>query len=134
MSVVWNNITLAEYNKARKHKRKSANICYNQFIQPNSSRNYKSMLNYLHFKTLYCRQQNLDPLLKFSRTKLTIVVMDNVGLLVPTKEIRDFLAFKLSHVTQELALQQGVSWLQTTSANIWTFSINIFIEDTFSFA
>jgi hypothetical protein len=26
---------------------------------------------------------------------------------------------------QDLALQQGASWLQTTSANLWTFSINI---------
>jgi hypothetical protein len=50
--------------------------------------------------------------------------MDFVDLRVPTKQIRDFSTL-ISVMSQDLALQQGVSRLQTTSANLWTFLINI---------
>jgi hypothetical protein len=36
-------------------------------------------------------------------------------------------------MSESLALKQGASWLQTTSANLWTFyKHNISLEDTFS--
>jgi hypothetical protein len=50
--------------------------------------------------------------------------MDIVGLRVPNKQIRDFSTFEPA-MSQDLALQQGASQLQTASADLWRFSINI---------
>jgi hypothetical protein len=94
------------------------------------------MLNYLHFKTLYFRQQNLDDLLVINvfKNKTGCSIMDSVGPRVPTKQNKDFSTFNVS-MSQE-ALQQGVSQLQTASSlsldvlNKHTISL----EDTFSFA
>jgi hypothetical protein len=51
--------------------------------------------------------------------------MDAVGLRVATKQIRNFSTFLESVMHQVLVLQQGASRLQTTSANLWTSSMNI---------
>jgi hypothetical protein len=50
--------------------------------------------------------------------------MNTVGLRISTKQIRDFFTLT-SEMPQDLALQQGASQLQTTSADLWTFSVNI---------
>jgi hypothetical protein len=49
--------------------------------------------------------------------------MDTVGFRVPTKQNSAFPPLT-SAMSQDLALQQGASRLQT-SADLWTFSINI---------
>jgi hypothetical protein len=49
---------------------------------------------------------------------------DTVGLRVPTEQIGDFSHFNFSNVSR-LSLQQIASRLQTTSADFWTFSVNI---------
>jgi hypothetical protein len=53
-----------------------------------------------------------------------IIAYGYVGLRVPTKQIREFPTFT-SAMPQDLALQQGASRLQTTSAHLWAFSVNI---------
>jgi hypothetical protein len=61
------------------------------------------MLNYLHFETLYYRQQNLDDLFLINVFKNKIgccSVKDIVGLCAPTKQIRDFSIFKASNVSK----------------------------------
>jgi hypothetical protein len=56
-------------------------------------------------------------------------VVRTVGLRIPTKQIKDFSTFNVSNISR-----QGASQLQTKSADFWTFSANIFLEDIFSFA
>jgi hypothetical protein len=83
------------------------------------------VLNYLHFKTLYSRRQNLDALFLinvFENKSDFCSVMDAVGLRVPTKQITDFSTLKVSNVSRLSLLRRCVT---TTSANAWTFSINI---------
>jgi hypothetical protein len=89
--------------------------------------NYESMLNYLHFKTIYSRRQNLDSLFLINvfRNRIYCSIMDTVGLRVPTKQIRDFSTFNVCNVSKDLALQQGASRLQSTSTNLCTFSVNM---------
>jgi hypothetical protein len=60
VSVAWNNLTLEDSDKLENIQRKFVNFCYNRFIQSNCLRNYELILNYLHLKTLYSRQQHLD--------------------------------------------------------------------------
>jgi hypothetical protein len=127
VSVVWNRLTLADSNKMENVKTKFANLCYNRFIQPSSFCNYESMLNYLHFKKLPSRQQNLDTIFVTNIFKNLFdfcYIVDIVCHVIPTKQIRDFSTLT-SVISQELALQQGASRLQTISESLWTFSINI---------
>jgi hypothetical protein len=99
-------LTLADSNKLENIRIKSANLCYHQFIQANSFCNYESMLNYLRFKTLYSRRQNLGALFLINvfENKIDCSIMDAV----PTKQIRYFATLKVSNASQ----------LQTTSADI----------------
>jgi hypothetical protein len=58
--------------------------------------------------------------------------MDTVGPRVPTTQNRDSSAFD---VKTYVALQRGASWLQTASADLWTFKTNtIAVEDIIPFA
>jgi hypothetical protein len=126
-SVVLNNLTLADFNKLENTQRKFENLCYNRFIQPNSFRNYESMLNDLHFKKLYFRRQNLDTLFLINvsrRTKLILVLLWILLVSVYPLSKLETSPILMSVMSQDLALQQGASRLQTTSANLWTFSIN----------
>jgi hypothetical protein len=60
-------------------------------------------------------------LINVSKNKINYwFIMDTVCLRVPTKGIEEFSTFNVSN-----ALQQGVSQLQTASADLWTFPINI---------
>jgi hypothetical protein len=84
------------------------------------------MFNYLHFKNLHSRRQNLDALF------LINVFKKNKALPLWTLLVSVYPLSKLetlspvtSEMSQDLALQQGASRLQTASANLWTFSINI---------
>jgi hypothetical protein len=62
-------------------------------------------------------------LLTFSRTKLNVVLL--WILLVSVFPLsKSEISPPLSSVMPQ-ALQHGASWLQTTSANLWTFSINM---------
>jgi hypothetical protein len=127
VSVLWNNLTLADSNKLENVQIKFYNLCCKRFIQPNSFCNYESMLNCQHLINLYSWRQNLDALLLSNVFKNKIdccSVMDTVGLLAPCKQIRDFTTFNVSNVSR-LTLQQGASRLQITPANFWTFSINL---------
>jgi hypothetical protein len=103
-------------------QRKFENLYYNRFIEPCSFCEYESMLNYLQFKALYSRWQNLASLFLINvfKNKIDCSIMDTVGLRVPTKQIRDFSTFNVSNVSR-LILQQGASQLQRASANLWTF-------------
>jgi hypothetical protein len=52
--------------------------------------------------------------------------MDNAGLRVPTKQNSpETFTPLISVISQDLALEQGASRLQTISTNLWTFTINI---------
>jgi hypothetical protein len=136
MSVVWNNLTLADSNKLENILRKFAHLCYNRFMQPSSFCNYETMLNYLHFKMLFYRLQNFDTLFLINVFKNKIgwcSVMHTVGLCVPTKQIRDFSTFNVSNISR---LSHSTRCI--TAANICkaldVFSKhNITLEDTFSF-
>jgi hypothetical protein len=71
----------------------------------------------------------------FSRTILTVVLL--WILLVPVKPPSKLETSPpvMSVMSEDIDLQQGVSRLQTASADLWIFSINtISLEDTFSFA
>jgi hypothetical protein len=50
--------------------------------------------------------------------------MNTAGLRVLSKQIREFPSLT-SLTSQDLDLQQGASQLQTASAHLWTFSMNI---------
>jgi hypothetical protein len=103
VSVVWSNRTLANSIKLENIQREFANVCYNRFIHPNFVCNYESILNYLCFKTLYSRRQNLDALflINVSKNKMDCCsIMDTVGLRVPTKQIRGFSTFNVSNVSR----------------------------------
>jgi hypothetical protein len=102
-SVVLNNLTLTDSNKLENIKRKFANLCYNWFILPIFFCNYEPVLNYLHFKTLYCRRQNLGALFLISVFKNKIdccSVVDIVDLHVRTQQIRDLSTFNVSNVSR----------------------------------
>jgi hypothetical protein len=99
------------------------------FIQSNSLRNFESVLICLHFKKFYCRLQHRDAVVLITdfKTKTDYwSVMDPVGLRVSTiKKSRDFSTFNIIMIIMFQALQHGVAQLQTASADLWTFSINI---------
>jgi hypothetical protein len=108
-SVVWNNLTLADFNKFENVKRKIVKLCYYRFIQPNSFHNYKSMLNYLHFKNIYSRRQNLDALFLINVFKNEYCsVMGTVSLLYPLSKLETF------PLVMSVLSQQGASRLQTS--------------------
>jgi hypothetical protein len=72
-------------------------------------------------------RQNLDALFLingFRNKSDCCSVMATVSRRVSAKQIRDFSAFKVI-MSQDSALQRGASRLQTASANLWMFSINI---------
>jgi hypothetical protein len=97
----------------------------NLFIQPNSFYNYESMLNSLHFKSLYPKRQNLDALILINvfKNKIGCSITDIVCLRVPAKQIRKFSTFNVSSVSSLSPLTTSV-----TVANICKsldFSINI---------
>jgi hypothetical protein len=126
-SVVWYNLILADSNKLENIQRKFTNLCYSRLIQPNSFCNYESMSTYLYYKKPYSRRQNLhlNSLLTFSRTKLTVVLIwIHLVSVYPLSRLDTFPPLT-SEMFQHLVLQQGASRLQTTSADLWTFSINI---------
>jgi hypothetical protein len=65
--------------------------------------NYESMLNYLHFKKLYSRRQNIDALFLinvFKNNTDSCSVMNIAGLHAPTKQTRDFSTFNVSNVSR----------------------------------
>jgi hypothetical protein len=67
--------------------------------------------------------KNLDTLslINVFKNKIDCSIMDTVGLHVPIiSKSETFLAFT-SLIFQDLVLQQGSSWLQTTLANLWAF-------------
>jgi hypothetical protein len=82
------------------------------------------MLYYLLFEMLYSRLLNLDALFLNNVLKNTIgccSIMDTAGLRVPLSNFEIIPPLTLV-MSQDLALQQGASRLQT-SAHLWTFSV-----------
>jgi hypothetical protein len=64
-------------------------------------------------------------LVTFSRTKVTVVLLwILLGSVYPLNKLETFPTLA-SVMCQDLALQQGASQLQTSSADLWTFSIDI---------
>jgi hypothetical protein len=61
----------------------------------------------------------------FSRIKLTVVLLRMLLISIYPLSILETFPLSTSVMSQDLALEQGASRLQTTSANLWTFSINI---------
>jgi hypothetical protein len=96
------------------------------------------MLNYLHFKILYSRQQNLDALFLINVFKNKIdccSIMDTVALRVPTKQIRDFSNFNVSNVSRLIPLIRCVTAANNVCKSTEVFNKhNISLEDTFCFA
>jgi hypothetical protein len=118
-------------------QRKFTNLRYNRFIQSSFFCNYESELNYLHFKTLYSGRGNLDALYLinvFKNKTHCCSIMYNVGLRVPTKQIRYFSTFDIGNVSR-FSLSTGC----VTAANNICRSLDVFnthnisIEGTFSF-
>jgi hypothetical protein len=64
-------------------------------------------------------------LLTFSRTQLTVVLLWILLVSVYPLSKLECVPPLTSVMSQDLVLQQGASRLQTTSANLWTFSIII---------
>jgi hypothetical protein len=98
-SVVWNNISLTDSNKIENIQRKFANLCYYLLLQADFLRNYKSILNYLNFRTLYSRRRHLHALfiINVFKGKLNCPsILDSVGIRVPTRQIREFSTFSVS--------------------------------------
>jgi hypothetical protein len=116
-------------------QRKLANLCSNRFIR-SIFFVIMNVLNYLRFKTLYSRHQNLFALFLINVFKNKInsySVVHAVGLRVLTKQIRDFSAFNFSNFSR-----LGPSARCVIAANICrsldVFSKhNISLEDTFLF-
>jgi hypothetical protein len=52
----WNEGTLADFNKLENIPRKSAHLCYSQFIQSDFPDNYNLILDNLNFRIVYSRQ------------------------------------------------------------------------------
>jgi hypothetical protein len=105
-SVIWNNVTLADFNKLENMQKKYANLCDNRFIQPNSFCNYESVLNSLHFKKLYSRRQNHDVLLLiniFKNKTDCYFITDTLGLHAAPEQIREVSTLK-SAISKDLAL------------------------------
>jgi hypothetical protein len=125
------------YSELENIQRKFANLYHIRVIQPDSFCNYESVLNYLHFKTLYSRRRNVDALFLINvfKNKIYCSVTDSVGLRVPTKQIRGFSTFNVSN-----ASRRSPSTRCVTAANNIRKSPdlhnkhNISLEDTFSFA
>jgi hypothetical protein len=134
-SVVWNKLTSADYNKLENIQRKFGNLCYNRFIQPNSFCNYESMLNYLHFKTLYFRRQNLDAINFFKNKIDCCSIMDTTGLGVRTKQIGDFSTCNVSNVSRLSPSTRCVTAASNICESQDVFNKhNISFEDTFPLA
>jgi hypothetical protein len=137
-SVAWNSLTLADSNKLENIQKKFANLCYTRFFRSNSPV-ITNQFCIIYISKYFIPGNNILTLyflLTFSRTKLTVVLLRI--LLVSVYSLRKWGNFPplTSVMSQDFALQQGVSQLQTASADLWTFSINILSsqEDTFSFA
>jgi hypothetical protein len=92
------------------------------------------MLNYLHFKKLYSRQQNLDTVFLINVFKNKIDCC-SIGLRVPTKQIRDFSTYNVSNVRR---FSRSTTYVATANGMYRSLDFfnkpNISIEDTFSFA
>jgi hypothetical protein len=118
-SVAWNNLTLADSNKLENIQRKFTNFFYNRFNQPSGLINIlKSFIPDEKILTLYF-------LLTFPRTKLIAVLLWIMLVSVyPLSKLETFQPLT-SIMSRDLARQQGASRLQTTSANLWAFSIHI---------
>jgi hypothetical protein len=105
-------------------QRQFANLCYNRFIDSNSC-NYESVIYILNRFIPGDKILTLYFLLKLSRIKLTVVLLRILLLSTyPLNKLETIPTLK-SVVSQDLALQQVVSRLQTASADLWTVSINI---------
>jgi hypothetical protein len=96
------------------------------FFQPNSFCNYKSVSHYLHFKTIYSRQRNIDALFLINvfRTKWTVLLLWTMLVSVYAISKLDTFPPLTTAMSQDSTPQQGASQLQTTSSNLWTFRIN----------
>jgi hypothetical protein len=121
----WNKLTLADSNNLENKWRKFADLCYNRFIQPNSF--YINQCWIIYILKRFIPDDKILTLyhLLFSRTKFTVFLFWT--LLVSVYPLRKLETFPLlmSVMSQDLAIQHGASRLQTTSANLPTFSINI---------
>jgi hypothetical protein len=91
----------------------------------------------IHIKILYFRRQNLDTLFLINVFKNKVdccSIMDNVGLRVPTKQIRGFSTFNLNNVWRLSSSSKCV-----TAANSFCKSLDVFnkhnmsLEDIFVF-
>lgn len=86
------------------------------------------MSNNLHFKTLFIPgEKNLALyfLFKFSRTNFTLVLLWVLLVSAHALSKLEPLPPWKSQIFQYLVLQQGAAQLQTSSANLWMFQINI---------
>jgi hypothetical protein len=108
-------------------QRKFVNSRYNRVIETNTFYKYESLLNIYVLKRIISGDKILTLyfLLIFSRIKLTVVLLWIVFVSVyPLSKLETFVPLT-SIMSQDLALQRGASRLQTASANLWTFSLNI---------
>jgi hypothetical protein len=103
-----------------------ANLYYNRFIESNSLCNYESVSNYLHFETLYSRWKHFDDLYLinvFGNKINWYSIVDSV-VVYPLKNLG-----ALPHLTlvtsQDFPIQHSIFLLQTASADLRTFSMNI---------
>jgi hypothetical protein len=84
------------------------------------------MSNYLRFKTLYSRRQNLDALFLINvfGNKINWCSIVDAVVLYPLKNLGTLPPLTLA-MSQDNPLHHGVFLLQTASADLWTFSMNI---------
>jgi hypothetical protein len=56
VSIIWKNLTSADFKELEYEKMKFENLCHNQSIEQNLFCNYESVLNTARFESLYFSQ------------------------------------------------------------------------------
>jgi hypothetical protein len=128
-------LLLLYFNKLESIQITVENLCYNRFTQPNPFliMNQCWIICILNRFTPGDKILTLYFLLTFSRTKLTVARLWILWTLLvsvyPLSKLKNFPPLP-SVTSQDLALQQGASRLQTTSASLDVFNkYNITLED-----
>jgi hypothetical protein len=91
-SVAWNSVTITDSNKLERVQRIFAAICQQRFFQ-DVEYHYDNIFGKLNLQTLHIRRRHFDAFFLinvFSGTKHYPSVLEIVGILVPTRNIRNF--------------------------------------------
>jgi hypothetical protein len=94
-SVVWNSVTNTDSNKLESTQRKFAALCHNRFLY-DMKYHYSNMLAMLNLRSLHTRRRHIDALFLicvFKGVKNCPSVLQTVGILAPSRNIRNIFLF-----------------------------------------